>query len=192
VIPGNRLSSQPRPAPLLLDNPQPTLRESRHRGGVALNDASQGLDVRTWVCRTDGTAVTLEAAGVPATTLFTGTGITEVSLAFDQNMNPFVAFVDSSGPRFRWFDPVVSQYVITALPAGSTNPRACLDDNRGTQSAASDVIIAYVRAAVLHFRAQRDRYLVEYTLSTGLFRPLRAVGMNRGLRLQFQLGDTPA
>src|SRR5690606_35250660 len=65
-------------------------------GGVALNDPSQGLSVKVWHAfathdhDTDVVTVWVEAPGVPATELFSGIGITEIALAFDQNMNPFV------------------------------------------------------------------------------------------------------
>lgn len=191
MIPDGALSSEVMAAPWAFGQPQPRLVESIHVGGVAINDASQGLRVKTWTCTTNGTDVFI-ADGVSAPVLlFSSTGITEVSLAFDQNMNPFVAFVDSLGARFRWFDSVAADYVITSLPAGSITPRATLDDNRGSQIASSDVILAYVRSGVLYYRQQRDRFLNEYQLKTGLFGPLRAVGMNTVLRLQFQVGSTP-
>ena len=191
MIPGGRLSTTPIPAPLVLASPQPSARVSRHRGGINLQDSSQGLNVQTWVCETNGTNVTLRGETVPQTTLFTGTGITEVSLAFDQNMNPFVAFVDAGGPKFRWFDPQIPGIVITSLPAGSQTPRCCLDDGRVSQLPNGDIILAYVRAGILYYRQQRDRFLIEYQLASGLFAPLRSVAMNRALRLQFHIGATP-
>jgi len=192
MIPGGSLSSQALPSLWAFGNPQPSLRESRHIGGVGIGDASQGLRVKVWTCTTDGTSVFIGDGTPPPAVLFNGTGITEVSHCFDQNMNPFVAFVDASGSRFRWFDPQVSAFVITALPAGSLTPRCTLDDNRVSQSASSDIILSYVRGGVLHYRQQRDRFGLEYTLQTGLFSTLRAIGMSDTLRLQFQVGITPS
>lgn len=192
MIPGQSLSSARQGAPFIFDNPQPSLAESRHIGGVAIGDASQGFVANVWTLTTDGTSVSISAPLIAPSLVFSGVGISEVSLAFDQSMNPVVAFVDGEGAKLRWFDSLISDYTITTLPAGTETPRVCLDDIRETQKAESDVILSYVRGGTLYFRAQRDRYEVEYTLTSGLSAKLRAVNMNRGLRLQFELGDTPA
>jgi hypothetical protein len=62
----------------------------------------------------------------------------------------------------------------------------CLDDKRPLQNAVSDVILAYTRSGNLYFRAQRDRYLVEYPLATAVTGTLDKVGMNTVNRLQFE------
>lgn len=186
MIPQMRLSTTPQPAALLLPDPQPSLTTSRARGGVALNDASQGLNVQTWTLTTDGANVTIEGETVAPSVLFTGTGITEVCLAFDQNMRPFVAFVDSGGPKYRWFDSLDSTTKITSLASDVVTPRCTLDDFRLSQVNASDIILAYVRGGLLFFRAQRDRYTIEYPLSAPC-QGLRYVAMGVNLRLQFEV-----
>ena len=186
MIPEMRLSTTAQPAALLLPDQQPSLTTARARGGVALNDPSQGLDVQTWTLDTDGTSVTIRGEEGPPDTLFTAARVTEVSLAFDQNMRPFVAFVDIDGAKYRWFDSVDSTIKITPIGAGVVNPRCCLDDFRPSQTNASDIILAYVRDGALYFRAQRDRYTVEYPL--GLRgQGLNFVGMGVNLRLQFEV-----
>ena len=74
------------------------------------------------------------------------------------------------------------------------DPRLSFDDKRATQYGANgDIILAYLRSVGgsrgLYYRQQRDRFNTEYTLRTGLPNNtrLRAVGMNRGLRMQFEL-----
>lgn len=184
MIPELRLSSTPVPAALLLPDPQPSSTQSRALGGVALSDPSQGLNVQAWEATTDGATVFIEAPNYPRQSLFTSSGITEVSLAFDQNMRPFVAFVDAGGPKFRWFDPTDSTTKVTPLPVDAINPRCCLDDFRSGQVAASDIILAYVRSGFLFFVAQRDRYLIERPLNAAA-KGLQFVGMGANLRLQF-------
>lgn len=182
-----RLSSQLLAAPLLLPNPQPALTTSLHRGGVALNDSSQGLDVQTWTLSTDGTDVKISATSVPESVLFSGSNITEVCLAFDQNMRPFVAFVEDGQAKYRWFDTQDGQIKITTLPAGTITPRCTLDDRRQTQLGASDIILTYLRNNALYFRAQRDRYTIEYLLRSNAGTGLLHVGLNSGNRLQWLL-----
>ncbi len=183
MIPQDRLSSEPRPSALLLPNPQPQLTRSRSLGGIALNDPSQGLSVRVWTAQTDGTTVTV-SDGAVVTTLFSGVNVTEVSLAFDQNMRPTVAFVDSGLARLFWFDALAAAQVTTDIGAGIINPRLTLDDARESQRANSDIILAYVRNGSLFYRQQRDRFTIERLLATGV-NGLRSVRMNTVLRLQF-------
>jgi hypothetical protein len=159
-------------------------------GGVALNDPSQGMLVKVWTLTLDGDDVVVSAADVSPVVLFTQSGITELSLAFDQNMRPTVAFVAGGQATIWWFDSVEGDQVFTNLPSGSLNPRVTLDDKRAMQIQAgvTDVILAYIRSNNLYFRAQRDRYLIEYLLAAGVNRTLRKVAMNDKLRLQFEMG----
>lgn len=156
------------------------------RGGVAIGDASQGLDVKDWRCRLVGADVVVGSDDVPETTIFTQSDITELSLTFDQNMRPFIAFVAADQASYRWYDSVVSSFVISNLPANSMRPRCAMDDVRPSQSSSSDIILAYTRDNVLYYRQQRDRYLVEYALSTGVVDPLHQVGMSVKNRFQFK------
>jgi hypothetical protein len=86
-----------------------------------------------------------------------------------------------------WYDTQVAGEVFTDLPAGSTSPKACLDDKRDMETALSDIIVAYMRDKGLRFRVQRERFLIEYTLAVDLDATLIRVGMNTKNRLQFEL-----
>lgn len=187
VMPENRLSVTPQRSSLVFAYPQPSLTESLHIGGVALNDPSQGLRVQTWTCTTDGSGVFIRGETVPQTTLFTGTGITEVSLAFDRNMNPFVAFVEGGVARYWWFNTAIGQRITSTLPAGSITPRAVLDDVRESQSEFADIILAYVRDGQLMYRQQRDSYTIERVLAASGVSGLNSVAMGSNLRLQFDV-----
>lgn len=168
-------------------------------GGIALNDPTQGLRVQTWTAVYDsGTSdLTLSAPSAGSTVLWNRPGITEISLAFDQNMNPFVAYVQSGQAKYYWWDTNLPGFTTTNLPVGSVTPRCCLDDKRETQTAASDTILAYVLGTALYMRRQRDRFTIDY-LQVDPFQDefgnpgkLRKVGMNHVNRLQFlgTLGD---
>jgi hypothetical protein len=160
-------------------------------GGVAIGNATRGLFRTLWTLTTpDGHAVVVTPEGGIADTLFTRAGtITELSLAFDQGMRPNVAFVEDGQAWLWWYDTTVATQVFTELAADVVNPRITLDDKRSTQAEANDVILAYIRGTSLYFRAQRDRYTVEYLLSSGdITSPLRKIAMNNKLRLQFEFG----
>jgi hypothetical protein len=129
----------------------------------------------------------LSAANTPRKVLFSSPSIREISLAFDQNMRPAVAYMEGDQAKLWWYDTQVAGEVFTDLPAGSTSPKACLDDKREMETALSDIIVAYIRERGLRFRAQRERFLIEHTLAENLDATLVRVGMNSKNRLQFEL-----
>lgn len=189
MIPAGGLSTTPQPA-LFLERVNSTLQPliDYEMGGAALNDPSQGLWVQLWRVRVDGSVVYLGPDGGTEQPAFSRPGITEVALAFDQNMQPAIAFVQSGVAWLWWFDTAVPGMVFTQFP-GILNPRLTLDDKRPGQVGNSDVILAYLRAGSLYYRQQRDRYQTEYLLSAD---PpcggLAAVCMSTGNRLQFAFG----
>lgn len=164
-------------------------------GGVALNDPSQGLRVKLWTCkavRNDDTGdmdVTVTAPGVATTVLFSGAGITEVAISFDQNMHPFVAYMKAGAPWIYWYDPTVPGMTHTALPAGCYDLRCTLDDKRTAAVSDSDIVLCYIRAGTLYRVYQRNRYGSEKALRTGIGAGARlvSIAMNVGSRLQWHL-----
>lgn len=163
------------------------------RAGLDIQDPSQGVNVKDWTLNLVGQAddtqqVIVSAPGSPDTVLITGTGITEIDLAFDQNMQPFVAYVQAGQAKYRWFDSVASAFVITNLPSGSRTPRCTLDDHRVMQLGSSDIILMYCRGSTLYMRMQRERYETEHTIAAvGANGQLVYVAMNVKNRLQWQL-----
>ncbi len=200
MIPEDRLSTSVLYDQLVITvDPQPSLLQSREWGGVALNDGTQGLYVQIWelnVVTSDIPAVLdqvwISAPSVAPILIFSALDITEASLAFDQNMHIFVAFVSAGQAKYYWYDTVTESQITSNLPVGSTTPRATLDDHRRAMVATSDIILAYIRDGSLYFRAQIDRYLIEYLLyaDINLVIPspqIHSVSMNQGLRLQFSI-----
>ena len=158
-------------------------------GGVALNDASQGLMVKNWKCWLQGLDIKLQPeTGGAAITLFQQTDITELALAFDQNMRWSVAYIHGGVLKLRWYDSALATYVISVF-SEARNPKMGLDDKRAQMISTSDMILAYIRGNGLYFRQQRDRFLIEYALSTTLFpnTKLKNIGMNKNRRMQFEL-----
>lgn len=196
MLPDNTLSTAPVISPMLYPKNLDIVGvESFDLGGIGLNDPSQGLQYQAWHAWSDiedetGT-VFLGPIGqtVPYIQL---PGVTQVSITFDQNMNPFLAFVQNGVAKFRWWDTVTSSYQVTDLPVGSTFPRASLDDKRQFSLGSSDIILAYIRDSNLYYRQQRDRYENEYLLYPDLNLYITAprlhdVGMGTNLRFQFMV-----
>jgi hypothetical protein len=195
AIPDNRLSSLLLSSHFLVPDDLETFYLLVYElGGIGLNDPSAGLRYQIWTLRYFPATgdVSISAPNTPDTVLFNRPDITEIDLAFDQNMNPFVCFVQAGTARFWWWDTNVAQTVFTDLPAGSLTPRCCLDDKRETQTNSSDIILCYVHNGGLRSRQERDRYTVEYTLDNPFLDPrfglpavLKKVGMNGVNRLQW-------
>lgn len=166
-------------------------------GGVAIQDPSQGLRVRVWKLWVDVEAVRiapLDALG-SATTLFSGAGITEVTLSFDNNMVPVVAYLQNDDLKLRWFD--ISQapprYVTDDFGPGIATPYLTFDDKRPQLISASDVMLFYVRDRKVWVRLLRDRWLTEYEWADIPDHAGRilAAGMSRGNRMQLKFAVPP-
>jgi hypothetical protein len=190
MMPNNTLSATPEPAPFL--PPRQTVRFSAaagtsdvHFGGIAVGDPSQGISYQLWSAFTDGSSVWLEAPNTPAFVLLPSVGAVWVALAFDQNARVFVAYVTSTGAAFYyWYDSTIPGYRTSALSGPLQSVFAALDDSRPALSSSSDVLLAYVRAGVLYYRQQRDRFGIEYDLGA-VPASLVQIGMNHADRFQF-------
>ena len=158
-------------------------------GGIAISDASQGMMVQTWRLEYRGSDAILTPANGGDITLFSLIGVTEISLAFDQNMRPFVAYMKDGEAWYYWWDPLAVDYEHTALEAGVTSPKCCLDDKRPLHVNTSDILLVYVRDEKLFYREQRDRYGVAYQLATGITSALYRIGMGDNLRIHFNFTD---
>jgi hypothetical protein len=158
-------------------------------GGPGLSDATGGLKQKVWVLRAEGDTgkIYISAPGVAETLLFTAPGVTEVSLAFDQNMRPFVAFVQAGQAKYRWYDTVSESNRISNLDPADVTPRCTMDNKNDSaiELGTNDIILTYVRAGALYYRQQRDRFDTERQLSPTTPGRLMRVGMNVGRRLQW-------
>ncbi len=157
-------------------------------GGVALDDASQGLQIKVWRAWIEADKIYIDAADAAPIEAYAGTLITEVSLAFDQNMRHALALVDEEEAKLNWYDTTIPGRV-TLTFAGAISPRICMDDKRDMAAGVNDIILAYIKDGKLCYRQQRDRFLTEYELydlsGHGDLR-LARFGMGNTLRLQFE------
>ena len=193
-IPQNSLSLGAPPALLLA--PDNEGRSSRtvdlELAGVDLQQGEQGLRVRDWRLALVGNDIRLsKRSEATFTTVVTEVGITQVSLAFDQSMNYAVAYVALNVAKLRWFDSTIPGFTTLTLPADASSPFLSMDDKRdmATSGNRNDVILAYIRGNRLVYRQQRDRYGVERTLAwfDSAAVSINKMGMNRALRLQFEI-----
>lgn len=158
-------------------------------GGVAIGDNSQGRIYQIWRCRLIGDDITIDAPNDPSILpliVYSAPNITEISFTFDSNLKPAVAFVQDSIPKLRWYDTSIPAYSVIDIPYAKT-PRVALDDKRITQDSNRDIILGYIKNNCLCYRQQRDRFLIEYILTAGLYKRLIKMGMSSKLRMQFSL-----
>lgn len=161
-------------------------------GGIAINDGSQGLQVQTWQCVCDGHAFIVTSPSDPSGTNILNVigNVVDMSFTFDQNMRVFACYTTDDGVlSYYWFDSTIAGFRTSTTPAGSAFGRCTLDDKRPTQQQASDIIFSYTRGGQLYFRMQRDRYGIEYLLTTTALADSRLIniGISSVNRLQFNL-----
>lgn len=186
-------------SPLTLTEPLPYIEPddlpfkrlvSHERGGIALSDPSQGLDVQNWRLESDGSMVRLFSEMGSPIDLFPDSGIRQLSLTFDQNMRTVIAVeYISGGVDLIWYDASAASEETTFF-SDIHSPVVSLDDKRESQSGTSDVIFGYVRNSdnMLCYRQQRERFTVEHELVQLAPRSrLRNLGMSEQMRMQFEV-----
>ena len=161
-------------------------------GGAALGVGSDSRAFE-WMATSDGANVHVGRDGVAPVLVLSDTGITEISLAFDQTMNTHIAYVAAGVSKWHYWDTLTNSYQTMTLTDCRT-PRCCSDEKTPEFSGDRDIVLAYLREDKLYLRLQRDRFTVEYekvpeeetheplTETTRLI----TVAMNTGRRLQWR------
>lgn len=136
----------------------------RELGGVALGDPSQGLNVHVWRADyVEGEGIRLTNENTAFSVVYVpDVVVTEVALAFDQNMRPSLAYVRDGVAYLLWYDSALAAEVTTIIGQGVTNPMLTLDDKRKEMINTSDIVLAYLRDKNLYWRVQRERFLIEH------------------------------
>lgn len=190
---GNALAVVPKIGTILPDdNRFPVGLVSRERGGVALNDPSQGINSYVWTAVADETTgkVVLTRDGARSTTLGIFGPLRSISLAFDQNMQPALAYVNFARDcKLYWYDSTVPGYVTLTMPAGARDPCLTFDDKRTELITGADILLFYTIGTNLYYRQQRERFTVERLIYTGVQGRLFHVGMNTTWCLQLEFTD---
>ena len=161
-------------------------------GGSALNDAVNGRLVKPWtvfytpdlLAPTTGLIEVQPSDGNVVFTI-TASDVLTVSLAFDANMAPVIAWTTPDDANLYYYDTLTSTYITRVFP-GVTSCRVCVDDPLKFYTSQSDVIFGYTINGNLCYRQQRDRYNTEYIIQpmTG---SLTKLGMSSINRLQFEI-----
>lgn len=191
MLPGTLIVNGPHSPWLPPDDTPYTRLQDFELGGVGISDPSQGLTGHTWELRAFGDALRIRRGTDAWAELFTFSTPYEIALAFDQNMRPVVAVANRNKDLYLyWYDPTISNYTLTFIGHGRT-PRLSLDDKRPSASQYSDVILGYVKNKELVYRQQRDRFLIEYPVMSGIHGHVKLthMGMGENLRMQFKVSS---
>lgn len=164
------------------------------RGGMAIQDPSQGLNVQDWLAEAERNEIYVGPRdGSAARTLIVSESenVSWVSLAFDTLMQVYLAYIAGDTPKLRWFDTTQNSIVTDDFPDIIT-PILMHDDVRKKQVdlGGTDIVFVYVRDDALRVRYQRDRFGDEKELAPMPEGADRIVGygMTGALRLRFDLG----
>lgn len=135
------------------------------RGGIHLNDPSNGLNFQDWKMWYDDSAVKLSTvANTDISTVFTAGLVTELSFTFDQNMRLAMVYVQNTVAKLRWYDPIIAA-VITDTLHGARSPMIALDDKRERLLQGSDIIVGYIKENAVYYKLQRERFINEHHLA---------------------------
>lgn len=164
-------------------------------GGIALQNASQGLRVQPWQCHWDpedsNVYLTPNINGTPIQ-IQTHLNVLELSFAFDQNMRWVLALLVSGNIlKFYWFDSDTQSYIISVYN-NVRSVKLALDDKRSksVDLDKSDVILTYIKSdGDLVTRVQRERYLIEHVQASDIpvDRRITHFGMTDEYRLQWRI-----
>lgn len=167
-------------------------------GPYALGDTTRGLIYQVWslVYDTGNGEMTLipEVTGIPEVVL-TVLDVIHVSFTFDQAGRITIAYTTTNSSYLYWYDTDLGTTTTTDLGVGVVTPTVALDDKRITQNDVSDILLWFTRVIPggysLFNSLQRERYLIEYLMATGLSAGnIRKAGMSSETRVQLTLSTS--
>lgn len=184
AVPGNYINRVKTPSELLV---------AYEMGSLQLQNPAGGLLQQLWTAKcADGQNVYISAPNTPPVLLLTDQAITEIDLAFDQNMFPFLTYVSLGLVKFYWYDPTIPGFVISTILEFAITPRCTLDDKRSFDVGNSDIVLLYINllAGNVCYRIQRERYATEHVIEPALVNDkIRCVNFADNLRLQWTIDN---
>lgn len=188
MIPAQTFIVPPMPAPFQPPEPAngaPLV--DRVWGGETLYDGAPGRHIKLWVAEWALDVVSIRPDGGTVEWTCPAPGATQISIAFDNNMNPVVAYQASGQSMLDYFSTLSSDRDTLIIP-GTTSCMVRVDDDRRTFNSSSDVIFAYTTGSECFWRTQRDRYEVSRKVGDTTKRIIR-MGMSETRRFQIEVSE---
>ena len=161
-------------------------------GGVGFSDPSEPFKYK-WKAYVEGKRVMAQREGLEPQKIRDVEGrVNEVSLTFDQNMRPTLAYVEEGVSKLYWYDTAIQGMRTSVFDV--YNPRISLDDTRKFNIGDSDIIFGYIsKDNKVKYRLQRERFSIEHDLEfdRGGFEGglvLNDIGMGVDNRFVFSVG----
>lgn len=160
--------------------------------GIAIDDTSAGMQYQWWRVGYDATTgnIILYDAQSNPTVLLTIPNVTQLSLTFNQQMQPLITYQlsdDTYTSYLWWYDATIPGYTTITIP-DSIYPRLTLDLRDSILIFDSDNILAYVRADKIYARYQRERFTIEHEIATAYADvQLNKFGVSSGRRMMFEI-----
>ena len=168
---------------------------SNELGPIAIEDTSEGLTYQNWVLSWDaasGDFIALAEITGESVVVLTVADVNYLTFTFDQNARITITYTTISSYLY-WYDTSLGQTVTTDLGADVISLSISLDDKRSTKNVANDMLLWYTKdlnpfGHTLYMLRQRDRFLTEYTMETGIEKPyIQNIGMTDELRVQIAI-----
>lgn len=154
-------------------------------GGTAIGNGADGRLIQEWEAVLSAGVVSVGVVGASAVWSTSAPGAEMISLAFDNNMNPVLAYQVGSTSKLHFYSTLAQGYD-TMDVAGTTSCRVCVDDARKIAQVDSDVIFAYTTGTELIWREQRDRYEVPRVVGSTTGK-IKRMGMSEVMRMQIEV-----
>lgn len=186
VIPAHTWLKPPHPAPFLPpEGAQDASETVVVMGGTSIGNGNDGRQVKEWRATLVAGVTTVTPVGGGEEWVAATHGAETISLAFDNNMNPVLAYQVGSSSNLYYYSTLAQAYDTLVVP-GTSSCRVCVDDAREIAQVISDVIFAYTTGSAMFWREQRDRYEVARKVgdTTG---KIKRMGMNEERRMQIEV-----
>lgn len=117
------------------------------------------------------------------TDVLTGLGeVSDISLAFDHLMRPFLAYVEDGVTKLHWHDNNQTQNMVLN---DAIYPYILMNDTRPEQVEIAEVMLFYQKGMMLCCRCQHEKFAIEHELIEIRRGRLWQIGMTASHRLKY-------
>lgn len=139
-------------------------------GGIDLNDSSFGLNYQLWdISYVNNQVIVTSRLNNKQYIIYEIENATDISVVFDQNMNPWCLYQKEEQYYFYWYDVTINQYSLT-LFENIVTPFMFMDLIGSIFSDQSSINIFYIKDGKIYCTQQSSRFTVQnllYTFPTG-------------------------
>lgn len=139
-------------------------------GGIDLNDSSFGLNYQLWdISYVNNQVIVTSRLNNKQYVIYEIENATDISVVFDQNMNPWCLYQKEEQYYLYWYDVTINQYSLT-LFENIVTPFMFMDLIGSVFSDQSSINIFYIKDGKIYCTQQSTRFTVQnllYTFPTG-------------------------